>query len=55
MNSPSMRRSLTSQFHLLKRRKGVTASVKHRKYKVQSPVDRVMNSSGSTSCPVTVR
>src|SRR5471032_1380246 len=50
-----MRRSLTSQFHLLSRRSGVTPSVKHRKYKVQSPVPRVMNSSGSTSCPVRVR
>src|SRR5471032_1801424 len=50
-----MRRSLISQFHLLSLRSGVTPSVKHRKYRVQSPVPRVMNSSGSTSCPVNVR
>ncbi|MNT69566.1 hypothetical protein D3C72_2078940 [compost metagenome] len=49
-----MRRSLISQFHCVKRRKGVTARLMHRKYRVQSPVPRVMNSSGSTSCPVYV-
>ena len=41
-----MRRSRISQFHCVRRRKGVTASVMHRKYSVQSPVLRVMNSTG---------
>ena len=49
-----MRRSLISQFHCVKRRKGVTTRLMQRKYRVQSPVPRVMNSSGSTSCPVYV-
>jgi hypothetical protein len=45
---PSMRRSLISQFQPLRRRSGVTASVAHSRYKAQSPVPWVMNSTGST-------
>ena len=41
-----MRRNRTSQFQLVKRRNGVTASVAIKKYSAQSPVLRVMNSIG---------
>src|SRR5690606_21457154 len=41
-----MRRRRSSQCQPDSRRKGVSARVRHRKYRVQSPLFRVMNSTG---------